>query len=124
FRSLVEGQLSAMSANSMSTNSKKGPSVRFIDDPSASLQTQSKTGAASPSSDLFIWINGDVLAASPKLDFLQRVQTSSKAAGSAQYAEGSFKSRIADIYHDGAGFIIAADLQRFIAQSKGSDTKT
>src|ERR1041384_1741531 len=118
FRSLVEGQLSTMSAIS-----KKGPSIRFIDDPSALLQTQSKTGATGQSSDLYIWINGDVLAASPKLDFLQRVQTSAKA-GSAQYADGSFKSRIADIYHDGAGFIIAADLQRFIAQSKGSDTKT
>ena len=45
-----------------------------------------------------------------------------RAAG--QYAEGSFRSRIADIYRDGAGFIIAADLQRFIAQSKGDDAKT
>ena len=119
FRSYVEGQLSVMSANS-----KKGPSVRFIDDPSSVMKTESKTGAASPASDLFIWINGDVLAASPKLDFLQRVQTSMKIASAGQYADGSFKSRIAEIYHDGAGFIIAADLQRFIAQSKGSDAKT
>jgi hypothetical protein len=119
FRSYVEGQLSVMSANS-----KKGPSVRFIDDPSSVMKTESKTDAASPASDLFIWINGDVLAASPKLDFLQRVQTSMKTASTGQYADGSFKSRIAEIYHDGAGFIIAADLQRFIAQSKGSDAKT
>jgi len=120
FRSFVEGQLS-----SISTNSKKGPSVRFIDDPASVMKTASKTdGTASPSSDLYIWINGDVLAASPKLDFLQRVQTSVKSAAVASYADGSFKSRIAEIYRDGAGFIIAADLQRFIAGSKGSDTKT
>jgi hypothetical protein len=119
FRSYVEGQLSTLSANS-----KKAPGVRFIDDPSSLMKTESKTGSASPASDLFIWINGDVLAASPKLDFLQRVQTSMKTASAGQYADGSFKSRIAEIYHDGAGFIIAADLQRFIAQSKGSDAKT
>jgi len=115
FRSYVEGQLSTLSANS-----KKAPGVRFIDDPSSEM----KTSAAAAPSDLFIWINGDVLAASPKLDFLQRVQTSMKTASSGQYADGSFKSRIADLYRDGAGFIIAADLQQFIAQSKGSDVKT
>ncbi|HXU39819.1 MAG TPA: FecR domain-containing protein, partial [Blastocatellia bacterium] len=119
FRSYVEGQLSTMS-----TSSKKGPSIRFIDDPSTVMKTESMTGAATPASDLFIWINGDVLAASPKLDFLQHVQTSMKTASAGQYADGSFKSRIAELYHDGAGFVIAADLQRFIAQSKGSDVKT
>ena len=119
FRSYVEGQLSAMSIAS-----KKGPSVRFIEDPSSLMKTESRPDGASSASDLFIWINGDVLAASPKLDFLQRVQTSMKTANTGQYADGSFKSRIAELYHDGAGFIIAADLQRFIAQSKGSDTKT
>ncbi len=118
FRSYVEGQLSAMS-----TTSKKTPGVRFIDDPSSAVKSEMKTAAAAAPSDLYIWINGDVLAASPKLDFLQRVQTSMKTASAGQYADGSFKSRIADIYHDGAGFIIAADLQRFIAQSKGSDAK-
>ena len=114
FRSYVEGQLSAMSASS-----RKSPGVRFIDDPSSEMKTASGTAP----SDLFIWINGDVLTASPKLDFLQRVQTSVQTASAGQYADGSFKSRIADIYHDGAGFIVAADLQRFIAQSTGSNTK-
>lgn len=114
FRSYVEGQLSTLSLNS-----KKAPGVRFIDDPMSEI----KTAAATPS-DLYVWINGDVLAASPKIEFLQRVAAISKAASAGQYAEGSFRSRIADIYSDGAGFIIAADLQRFIAQSKGDDAKT
>ncbi|HLF83937.1 MAG TPA: FecR domain-containing protein [Blastocatellia bacterium] len=114
FRSYVEGQLSTLSLNS-----KKAPGVRFIDDPMSEI----KTAAATPS-DLYVWINGDVLAASPKIEFLQRVAASAKTASAGQYAEGSFRSRIADIYRDGAGFIIAADLQRFIAQSKGDDAKT
>jgi hypothetical protein len=115
FRSYVEGQLSTLSANS-----KKAPGIRFVDDPMSEM----KTATANTPSDLYVWINGDVLAASPKIEFLQRVEASAKTASAGQYAEGSFRSRIADIYRDGAGFIIAADLQRFIAQSKGEDAKT
>ncbi len=115
FRSYVEGQLSTLSANS-----KKAPGVRFVDDPMVEV----KATAASTAADLFVWINGDVLAASPKLEFLQRIEASVKTANAGQYVEGSFRSRIADIYREGAGFIIAADLQKFIAQSKGSDAKT
>jgi hypothetical protein len=115
FRSYVEGQLSAMNALT-----RKAPGVRFIDDPMSEMTT----AAADKASDLYVWINGDVLAASPKMEFLRRVSASAKTATASQYAEGSFRSRIADIYRDGAGFIIAADLQRFIAQSKGDDAKT
>jgi hypothetical protein len=106
--------------STLSVNSKKAPGVQFIDDPMSEM----KTAAANTPSDLYVWINGDVLAASPKIEFLQRVAASTKTASAGQYAEGSFRSRIADIYRDGAGFIIAADLQRFIAQSKGDDAKT
>ena len=115
FRSYVEGQLSLLSLGS-----KKKPGVRFVDDPINEM----KTVAANSNNDLYVWISGDVLAASPKIEYLQRVATSAKTANAGQYAEGSFRSRIADIYREGAGFIIAADLQRFIAQSKGDDTKT
>jgi len=112
FRSFVEAQVSSLNPNS------KKPGIRFVDDPASEMGA----ATANPSSDLYVWINGDVVAASPKLDFLQRVAASSKA-NAGQYAEGSFRARIADIYRDGAGFIIAADLQRFIAQAKGTDSK-
>lgn len=115
FRSYVEGQLSTLSLNS-----KKTPGIRFVDDPTSEM----KTASANTPSDLYVWINGDVLAASPKIEFLQHVAASAKTASAGGYAEGSFRSRIADIYRDGAGFIIAADLQTFIAQSKGEDAKT
>ena len=115
FRSYVEGQLSTMSANT-----RQAPGVRFIDDPASGM----KTAAANTKSDLYVWINGDVLAASPRIEYLQRMSASAKTGSPGQYAEGTFRSRIADIYHDGAGFIIAADLQRFIAQSQGDDAKT
>lgn len=115
FRSYVEGQISTLSVNS-----KKTPGIRFVDDPMSEI----KSSTDGTSTDLFVWIDGDVLAASPKLEFLQRIGANVKAASAGQYVQGSFRSRIADIYREGAGFIIAADLQRFIAQSKGEDSKT
>ena len=110
FRAYADRQLGILGATS-----KKRPDVRFIDDP---MSAAAKTGAKS---DLFVWINGDVLAASPKLEMLQRVASNVKA--SAQFADGSFRSRIAEVYHEGAGFIIAADLERIIASSRKPNEK-
>ena len=115
FRSYVESQLTTLSADS-----KKAPGVRFVDDPI----NENGAAAVDAKPDLFVWINGDVLAASPKLEFLKRVAASAKSANAGQYSDGSFRARIADVYHEGAGFIIAADLQSFIAQTKGADAKT
>jgi len=90
--------------------SKKGPSIRFIDDPASVMKTESKTGAGTPTaSDLFVWINEMFSRLRLNSYFLQHMQTSMKTASAGQYADGSFKSRIAELYHDGAGFIIAAD---------------
>jgi len=65
FGSYIEGQISTLSVNA-----KKAPGIRFVDDPMSEV----KTSGDGTSADLFVWINGDVLAASPKLEFLQRVQ--------------------------------------------------
>jgi hypothetical protein len=115
FRGYLERQLASAGAES-----KKQPGIRFVDDP----MNVTTVANVKDHSDLFIWINGDVLAASPRLEFLQGVATSMKTASAGQYGDGSFRARIAEIYREGAGFIIAADLQKFIAQSKGSDAKT
>jgi hypothetical protein len=70
-----------------------------------------------------VWISGDLLAASPKLEMLQRVAANMKSGGAAQFADGSFRSRIAEVYHEGAGFIVAADLERIIAGSRNPNAK-
>ncbi|HSB10639.1 MAG TPA: FecR domain-containing protein [Blastocatellia bacterium] len=120
FRGYVERQLA-----SLATESRKQPGIRFVDDPVTAAGAVSIASAgAKDNADLFVWMNGDVLAASPKLEFLRRVATTAKSASPGQYAEGSFRSRIADVYHEGAGFVIAADLQKIIARTKGEDLKT
>jgi FecR protein/Protein of unknown function (DUF3352)/Putative zinc-finger len=112
FRTYADRQLGILAGTS-----KKRADIRFIDDPMSAGET------ANGKSDLFVWINGDVLAASPKLEMLQRVASNVKAAGAAQFADGSFRSRIAEVYQEGAGFIVAADLERIIASSRNPNEK-
>ena len=112
FRTYADRQLGVLAGSS-----KKRADIRFIDDPMSAGET------ANGKADLFVWINGDVLAASPKLEMLKRVASSVKSASAAQFADGSFRSRIAEVYHEGAGFIVAADLERIIASSRNPNEK-
>jgi hypothetical protein len=112
FRAYADSQLSILAGTT-----KKHADIRFIDDPMSAVE------APGAKSDLFVWINGDVLAASPRLAALKQVASNSKSASSARFAEGSFRSRIAEVYHEGAGFIVAADLERIIASSRDTNAK-
>jgi hypothetical protein len=112
FRAYADSQLALLAGAT-----RKRADVRFIDDPMSAGET------AKSKSDLFVWINGDVLAASPKLEVLQRVASNLKTSGGARVADGSFRSRIAEVYHEGAGFIVAADLEKIIAGSRDANAK-
>ena len=107
FRAYADSQLGILAGPTA-----KRADVRFIDDPMSAVE------APGAKSDLFVWINGDVLAASPRLAALRQVASNARAATGARFADGSFRSRIAEVYHEGAGFIVAADLERIIATSR------
>lgn len=87
----------------------KAPQVRWVDDP----KTAQPAAATSGEKQLYVWINGDVLVASPKLDQLQTVAKGASANSSA------FRNRIAGVYLEGAGLVIAADLEKIIAHTRG-----
>src|SRR5204862_6930001 len=79
-------------------SSGKAPQVQWVDDP-ASAQ-------ASPTAvdkQLYVWISGDVLVASPRLERLQTI-----AKGSDGFSATPFYSRIAQVYSEGAGIVLAA----------------
>src|SRR5258708_18925475 len=93
----------------------KGPTIQWVDDPRAAQPAANANGAGVKSKELYVWINGDVLVASPKLDQLQ-----SLAKGSASgFATTPFYARVADVYREGAGLVVAADLEKIIAHTKG-----
>jgi hypothetical protein len=100
------------------------PKVSIVDDPvtakaapaKESTKGDSKTGN---SSELFIWINDNTFAASPQLDTLRGFEASLKNPTANRFAATSFRQRINDVYRDGAGIVVAADLERIIAQEVG-----
>jgi hypothetical protein len=119
FRSFLEGQIKAVS-----TDSNHGPNVRIIEDPLT-------TSAAAPSSDkndktrpeIFVWIHDNLFAASPRLEELQALAKNLQSPGANGFATTPFYARISEIYAEGAGLIVAADLQKIIAQTKNERVK-
>jgi hypothetical protein len=63
---------------------------------------------------LLIWLDGDVAAVSSDPAYLQKVAASFKGAN--QFTSTAFHARLADVYREGAGFVIGADLERFIGR--------
>jgi len=93
----------------------KGPQVQWVEDPRAAQVAGPTTDAAKGSDkQMYVWIAGDVLVASPKLDQLKRV-----ANGASNFSATPLYARIASVYHDGAGLVVAADLERIIAHTRG-----
>jgi hypothetical protein len=121
FRSFLEGQL-----KSLSTDSNHGPAVRIIDDPMTvsnndAAQSNDKNERTHP--EIFVWIHDNLFAASPKLEELQSLAKNLQSPGANTFASTPFYTRISEIYSEGAGLIVAADLQKIIEQTKSQRVK-
>ena len=88
--------------------------VQIVDDPA--------NATAAADKDLFVWMNGDLLAASSKLDNLQRFAVSSKAES--RFKSTSFYASLAKRYSEGTSVIIAGDLDKITPQIAKGDQKT
>jgi hypothetical protein len=117
FRTFLEGQI-----KTISTEANHGPVVRIIEDPmtantaAAAAQSNDKNDRTRP--EIFVWIHDNLFAASPKLEELQALAKNLQSPGSNGFAATPFYARISEIYSEGAGLIVAADLQKIIAQTK------
>ncbi|MEK6335870.1 MAG: FecR domain-containing protein [Acidobacteriota bacterium] len=94
----------------------KGPKVQWIEDPNtAQAASTPSTGASkSGANQIYVWIAGDILVASPKLEQLQTV-----AKGGSSFNTTPFYTRIAGVYREGAGLVVAADLEKIIEHTRG-----
>jgi hypothetical protein len=93
----------------------KAPQVQWVEDPAQAAATSANT--ANGNKQIYVWIAGDVLIASPKLEQLQTVAKGIQAASSVN--SSAFRNRIAGVYREGAGLVIAADLEKIIAHTRG-----
>ncbi|HEX8706844.1 MAG TPA: FecR domain-containing protein [Pyrinomonadaceae bacterium] len=108
FRPFLEKKLAALGAGG-----KDAPTIRIIDDPLTATQ-QPEDGKNLK--EVLIWINGDLFAAAPRLHQLQQLAAVIGAPGSGGFKNTPFYARLAETYHEGAGLIVAADLEKIIGQ--------
>lgn len=106
FRSFVESKVSQLSEGKND--------LQIVDDPLAFSSASGRDKGA------YIWITQDLVAMSPRIESLKRVEMQVKAAAK-PFAANPFRKHIASLYQDGAGLIIAADLEKMVVQSLRKD---
>lgn len=121
FRTYVDEQVARFAKESGDM-----PNVRIIEDPMTATVAAKPAAAkaagekkAAAKEELFVWINGDIFAASPQIESLRGLATTLKTPGANGFANSSFHQRITDVYRDGAGLLVAADLEKIVAQAAG-----
>ncbi|HEX8286761.1 MAG TPA: FecR domain-containing protein [Pyrinomonadaceae bacterium] len=131
FRTYLDEQLTSFAKQSSDVSK-----VRIIDDPltaavaSPSISTAVNGSAktkdapakdAASKSEVFVWIHNDIFAASAQIEPLRGLATKLKAPGASRFAGTPFYQRINDVYRDGAGIVVAADLEKIVARAVSQD---
>jgi hypothetical protein len=118
FRPFLEKQIAELKPDA-----KGAPQVRIIDDPMTATQGEQKSDSKTPS-EILVWINQDFFAVAPRLEQLQQLAERMKAPEANPFTQSSFYARISEVYASGAGLVVAADLQKIIAQLVQKDANT
>ncbi|HVF29576.1 MAG TPA: FecR domain-containing protein [Pyrinomonadaceae bacterium] len=125
FRGYVDGQIARLTKEA-----GDAPNFRVIDDPltvqvaNTSLKTIATKGEGKGKvtrPELFVWINNNIFAASPQIDSLRGLANLQKNPGTTRFASSSLYQRLGDVYREGAGLVVAADLEKIIAQTIAKD---
>jgi len=77
--------------------------------------------AANTDGEFYIWMENDLLAASPKLDSLKSMATRVRTRNLGRFAASPFRAHVAGLYREGAGLLIAADLERIFTREMRAD---
>jgi hypothetical protein len=113
-REFIEQQIAQYSAGQ---NGK--PDIQFVEDPAAASASVDGTKRE----QLYLWIQNDVLAASPKLQQLQDLQKLMASGETSGFSATPFRDRIAQVYSEGAGLVVAANLERIVEETKTERSK-
>src|SRR5688572_27899736 len=106
FRQVLEQQIAKYAGG------QKGPEIQFVENPLGAVESGDKKER------LYIWIQNNLFAASPKLVQLQQLATVMAGGGSSSFTATPFRNRIAEVYQSGAGIVVAANLEQVMAQTK------
>jgi len=109
-REFMEQQIAKYSAGQTGK-----PDIQFVEDPSKAIASATD---GEKKEQLYVWIQNDLLAASPKLQQLQSLQLSQAGGGTSGFTGTPFHDRIAQTYSEGAGIVVAANLEKIVEQTK------
>ncbi len=134
FRAYLGEQLARFADESGAKEFGDVPNVRLIDDPltwtntpaSTTVKNSAKTEPTKNTrtkSELFVWIHNDIFAASPQIETLRGLATTLNAPNANRFVNSPFHQRINDVYADGAGLVVAADLEKIIAQTVSKNSQ-
>jgi hypothetical protein len=112
FRGFLEQQIAKYSSGD-----RHKPEIQFVEDPLAA------TDAGTKQERLYVWIQNNLFAASPKLAQLQQLATVLANGGTSSFAATPFRNRIAQVYEGGAGIVVAANLEKVVAETKAERAK-
>ncbi len=104
FRQFLEQQIAKHA-----TGANDKTRIQFIDDPLSANEQKDQ---------LYVWIHERLFAASPKLQELQNLATLLQKNAPSSFTSTPFHARVVQVYSEGAGLVVAANLERIIAQTK------
>jgi hypothetical protein len=111
FRAVLEQQIAKLSGGDR-------PEIVFVENPLTATDNGS-----TKKEKLNIWIQNNLFAASPKLAQLQQLATVIAGGGSSSFTATPFRNRIAQVYESGAGIVVAANLEKVVAQTAAERAK-
>ncbi len=112
FRAFLEQEIAKYS-------DKKGkPEIEFVENPLAGVAQSGDS-----KDKLYVWIQEGLFAASPKLQQLQSLATAKANGGLTSFTATPFHDRIAQVYQEGAGLVVAANLEKVVAATKAERSK-
>lgn len=109
-RSVIERKLSAAGSGAAA--------VVMVDELRSAAAPIGKTGGPER---IYVWLGQDLLAASPRPEALQRLAARLESPAARTFTSSPFHAKISELYRDGAGLLIAADLERLIVPALEAD---
>ncbi|HEX6283513.1 MAG TPA: FecR domain-containing protein, partial [Pyrinomonadaceae bacterium] len=111
FRQVLEQQIAL--------HGDKETAIKFIENPLSAVPDAGDT----KKEKINIWIQGNLFAASPKIEQLQQLAILVAGGGQSSFVATPFRNRIAEVYATGAGIVVAANLEKVVVQTAAERAK-
>ncbi len=113
FRTFLQEQINALQNEAAKTETI----VHIIDNPlsaNAAAANAAQPAKRNAPPQVFVWQHDDLIAVALDLPTLQKLATALQNPAANNFTATQFYSRISSLYKDGAGLVVAADLQRIV----------